>query len=186
MRKGSHHSQKSIAQMSLMHQGHDTSLETRRKISESGVGRILRQSSRDKISESNRRRVLGRSSKRKMSKSITRLWKNPEYAKKVLRRRSPNYPEQKFINLCIERGLLYQYVGNGELIIEGKNPDFVDSTGTKLIEIWGEHWHRGQNPQDRIDFFRSRGYDCIVIWVSELKHLDLVIKKVVKFDKGGK
>lgn len=115
---------------------------------------------------------------KRISDTAKKLWQDPEHAKKCLHRRIPSYPEQIFIDLCKE----FRYVGNGTLIIGGKNPDFVCVTDEhKLIEIWGDYFHKGQNPQDRIDFFKSRGYDCIIIWASELKHLDSVMTKVNKF-----
>jgi very-short-patch-repair endonuclease len=117
-------------------------------------------------------RVLSISNKQK------ELWKNPEHAKKCLHRRTPSGPERSFISLCEEKSLSYRYVGNGQLIIDGKNPDFVDSTGKKLIEIWGDFYKVGQNPQDRIDFFKVRGYQCIVIRASELKDKEKVVSRI--------
>jgi len=106
------------------------------------------------------------------------LWKNPEHAKKVLHRRIPSYPEQMFIDLCKE----FKYVGNGALNIGGKNPDFVCiNDNHKLIEIWGKHFKEGRNPQDLIDFYKVRGYDCLIIWASELKYSNAVMAKVLKF-----
>jgi len=121
----------------------------------------------------------------RQSQKICKLWGNPEHAKKVLHRRTPNYPEQGFINLCIRHDLLYTYVGDGSLLIDRKNPDFIDSTGTKLIEIWGEYWHKGQNPQDRIDFFRTKGYDCLVIMAKELNDEIGLLAKVMQFHRSS-
>lgn len=121
--------------------------------------------------------------RQQQSKTIGKLWENPEHAKKVLRRLRPNYPEQGFINLCARQGFPYRYIGDGSLLIDRKNPDFVDSTGTKFIEIWGEHWHQGQNPQDRINFFRSRGYDCLVIMAKELDDEIGLVAKVIQFHR---
>jgi hypothetical protein len=110
----------------------------------------------------------------KLANTKKNQWKDIEFAKMMLHRRTPSGPEQSFIKLCKE----FKYVGNGTLVIDGKNPDFVDSTGKKLVEIWGDYFHKGQNPQDRIDFFKTCGYDCIVIWASELKHPEQVVRKV--------
>ena len=108
------------------------------------------------------------------------LWNDPEHAKKCLHRRTPSGPEQIFIGLC----KAFQYVGNGVLTIDGKNPDFVCITDDhKLVEIWGEYYKRGRNPQDLIDFYKVRGYQCLVIWASELKHLEQVVAKIKKFEE---
>ena len=120
-----------------------------------------------------------------ISKAQKRLWQNSDYAKKVLHRRTPSYPEQIFITLCQEYQLPFRYVGNGELLIDGKNPDFVGTQdGYKLIEIWGEHWHKGEDPQNRIDFFKSRKYSCLIIKAAELRNQVQVILKVKNFGRG--
>lgn len=37
----------------------------------------------------------------------------------------------------------WEYVGNGQLIIGGKCPDFVNINGKKqIIEVFGEYWHK--------------------------------------------
>ena len=48
----------------------------------------------------------------------------------------------------------YKYVGDGKRIIGGMCPDFIHQDGTfKVIELFGDYWHKGENPQDRIDAF---------------------------------
>lgn len=47
----------------------------------------------------------------------------------------------------------FTFVGDGKVIIGGKNPDFINEKNKKLIEVYGDYWHKGQNPQDRIDYF---------------------------------
>jgi len=116
------------------------------------------------------------------SEKMLKNWECVEFAKKVLHRRSPSKPEQAFIDLCQGKSLPYRFVGNGELLIGRKNPDFVSTENDhKLIEIWGEFYKKRRNPQDLIDFYRSRGYDCIVIYASELECLDTVMLRVQNF-----
>ena len=119
------------------------------------------------------------SHKRNIGIVVRKRFEDPGYLKKIMRRRIPSYPEQIFANLCSE----FQYVGNGQLMIDGKNPDFVDLSGTKLVEIWGEYWHIGQNPQDRINFFKARGYDCLIIKASELRYPEQIMAKVREFEE---
>ena len=152
---------------------HKHSQKTRDMISRTLNGRRFSKETRDKMSVSNDRQ--------RHSEIMKKHWQEPGYAKKVLRRRIPSYPEQVFIDLCKE----FRYVGNGALVIGGKNPDFVCvSDDHKLVEIWSEHWHRGQDPQDRIKFFRDQGYECIIIKASELKCPSQVMAKVKKFIGG--
>jgi len=102
-----------------------------------------------------------------------RSWQNPEYVKKQMKARGvrPNMQEMKlqsFLNKYFPNEWLY--VGDGELVIGGKVPDFMNVNGKKwLIELYGDYHHQGQNPQDRIDFFSRYGYKTLVIWERELK-----------------
>ena len=104
---------------------------------------------------------------KKISESMGKLWENPDYAKKVMTRKDMSRPEIDFMELIKEHDLPYFFNGNlknkNPLIIDRKIPDIVHNTAKKLIEIWGDIFHKGQNPQNRIDFFKERGYGCIVI-----------------------
>jgi len=133
---------------------------------------------RMKISDAAKKQWSNPDARIRDSEMQRKLWSDPAYAKRVLTRRIPSYPEQVFMDLSKE----FRYVGNGQLVINGKNPDFVCINDEhKLVEIWGDHWHKGQDPQCRIDFFKVLGYDCLVIWASELRHSGLVVSKVKKF-----
>ena len=81
----------------------------------------------------------------------------------------PTNIEKKFMNFCQQYNLPFIYVGNGDLIINGKNPDFIDENNKIIIEIYGDYWHKNENPQDRIKLFAEYNYSCIVIWECELK-----------------
>ena len=64
----------------------------------------------------------------------------------------------------------YKYVGDFSFILGGKNPDFMNTNGKKkLIELYGSYWHKDDNPQDRIDFFKGYGFDTLIIWEKELE-----------------
>jgi G:T-mismatch repair DNA endonuclease (very short patch repair protein) len=70
------------------------------------------------------------------------------------------------------------------MILGGKIPDFVNVNGQKkVIELYGDYWHRGQNPQDKINFYKQFGWDCLVVWERELKDLEFVKKSILNFNK---
>ncbi len=111
------------------------------------------------------------------------VWKRPEFVKLQMQARgvTQNKAEIALEELIAPFG--FQFVGDGKLVVDGKVPDFWDG-GTRLVEMYGDYWHRGANSAERVYFFRERGYDCIVIWESELKSKDLIVDKVRSFIGG--
>lgn len=84
-----------------------------------------------------------------------RLWNNIEHRNKQItammrgQRVLPNKPE-----ICVWDLLehLYpgewKYVGDRQVIFDGKNPDFINVNGLKLIiEVFGNYWHQGEDAQ---------------------------------------
>ena len=114
-------------------------------------------------------------------------WQDPEYVKKVTDSwsKKPTIPEKDIddiVQLIIPNE--YKYNGNFELgiTIGGKVPDFVNVNGKKkAIDLFGDYWHEGEDPQIRIDLFKKYGWDLLVIWEHELKDKDAVIQKILKF-----
>lgn len=147
---------------------------------------------REKRSSSMMGKKHSSETKKIMSKNLSELWKNKEFREKRLmaigigNNLKPNNPEKIILNILNE---LYpnewKYTGDYSLIINGKNPDFANINGQKkLIELFGDYWHRGQNPQDRIDIFKVYGYDTLIIWECELKNKVKVELKIQHFIKG--
>ena len=121
------------------------------------------------------------------SKRSTEQWKDEEYIKKVMEviNKNPNKKEkqlQEILNQIFPNE--YAYNGNFEcgFTLMGKIPDFVNVNGQKkVIELYGDYWHRNDNPQDRIDLFEELGYECIVIWEAELEDKEKLITKLLEF-----
>jgi len=113
-----------------------------------------------------------------------RCWLDPEYRKKVYTRHEMSTPEIKFASLVQERNLPYQFVGNGDFWLGRRNPDFVHLSELRLIEIWGEYYHKGQNPDDRAAYFQKFGYQTLVIWASELRKEEAVLERIQAFEGG--
>ena len=65
-------------------------------------------------------------------------WKlSKESIKNILGRKGKSSLEVKFEDLINQLGLPYKFVGNGELLIAKKCPDFVNSNGEKIaIEVY--------------------------------------------------
>ena len=120
--------------------------------------------------------------KRKLEKKKPK--KEPLY-KQRLKKTEPNKLEKSLINLIELHKLPFRFVGNGQLWISKKCPDFVSTSGErKLIEIFGSHWHPKEDEQKRKDHFTKYGFDTLVIWDYEMKQEKLVLTKLVRFLRG--
>lgn len=51
----------------------------------------------------------------------------------------------------------------------------------KLIELYGNYWHKNENPNNRIKHFKKYGFDTLVIWEKELKDINRLNKKLEVF-----
>ena len=57
------------------------------------------------------------------------------------------------------------YNGNGDILIGGKRPDFVNISGEKeVIEILGGHYHPDEDESKLIKHYKEYGFQCRVIW----------------------
>ncbi len=88
----------------------------------------------------------------------------------------PNKLERRVLELLPSS---WRYVGDGTFKVGRKCPDFWDG-GTKLLEVYGDYWHQGDNPQDRIDLFKRHGYDCLVIWEHEVNESPMDVTSRVR------
>jgi len=122
-------------------------------------------------------------------------WKNPEYREKNVRAirkglgSTPNIPEQRFIDLCEKHNMPYKYVGNGQVIIGGRNPDFIDVNGEKVvIEIFGRVYHDPSNTfldniphqktfEGTMEHYKEYGFTCIIVWEDEFNDIDTLLKR---------
>ena len=100
-------------------------------------------------------------------------------------RRRPTNPELYLENIL--DGMFpneWQYTGDGKLVVGGKCPDFMNINGKKqLIELFGDYWHKDENPQIRINHFKCFGYDTLVVWERELQDIEALTEKLLVF--GG-
>lgn len=133
----------------------------------------------------------------RLSNNLVKWWANPEFKDAHVKRTRkacnirPNKTETAMMELLDE---LYpnewKYVGDGEVVLGGKNPDFINCNGRKaIIEVNGDYWHslesRGECPLlheiERIDNYSKYGYFTLVVWGSEFKNKSNIIKKLKGF-----
>ena len=141
----------------------------------------------------------------KARERLTKLWQNPEYRIEILsvlhnedsaRNRleaihnKPNKAELK-LNIFLQTHFPkeWQFVGDGQFILGGKCPDFLNCNGKKqVIELFGNWFHskefaerhnrKYESPENRIEHFKRYGFDCLIIWENELKNENSIIEKI--------
>ena len=125
--------------------------------------------------------LIKATSKRRGISAIT--FTSAEILKRMLSFNSPNKTESKLFSVldkCYPNE--WKYVGDGSFVINGKNPDFINCNGKKLIiELFGEHWHDKDEEEPRKEIFKQFGYETLIIWANELRHIDELKTKLNKF-----
>ena len=78
--------------------------------------------------------------------------------------KTPSSFELKIIRLIEKHGLPYKYVGDGQVWINRKNPDFINTNGQKiLIETYYSKYHITNYEESRIKTFSPYGFKVIFI-----------------------
>ncbi len=112
-------------------------------------------------------------------------------------RKKPNKKEQYLTELL--KQLFpneWKYVGDGEFVLGGKCPDFLNCNGQKkVIELFGDYWHsknfaekkgrHWESPENRIEHFKKYGFVCLVLWENELEKEDKLIERLKHFHENG-
>lgn len=103
---------------------------------------------------------------------------------KMLLRRTPNKEESFLITFFNYHNIPYAFVGDGKVIIEGRNPDFINSNGEKkIIEFFGEHWHKEEDEEIKRKIYARYGFNLLVIWGKELRNEEKLLEKICNFNK---
>ena len=97
--------------------------------------------------------------------------------------------EETMKKIIKDNNLPFNFVGDGELMVGTKNPDFVYSLdGRKIIEVFGDYWHRDdiakywhQTEDGCKSYYEAFGYNILIVWEKELKDTDKVLKRVREF-----
>jgi len=119
---------------------------------------------------------------KKVSKAMkgNRSWASCLYKRGGL----PNKTEQKLIDLFREFDIPLKYVGNGVVVIDGKNPDFINFEGMKILEYDEDYWHsirpEGYDEQ-RNEVYRRNGFDLLVLTGEDLNSRVKLVGKVKKW-----
>jgi very-short-patch-repair endonuclease len=123
-----------------------------------------------------------------MSCTSKEKWSTPSFREKTIKAirnkqqiKSPNKKEM-FLESLLKNN--YRFVGNRAIFFDGFNPDFIHNTEKKIIEFFGDYWHRNSQERDkkRIATYEQYGYKVLVIWEHELTDLVLLKQKLDSFN----
>jgi len=110
-------------------------------------------------------------------RAALKMWDDDEIERmlqslKKSQKQCPNKEEQQVIEFFRIHNIPLQFVGNGDFILNGKIPDFVDYDKKLIIEYNGRFWHSDDNQwykvkddsEERIAMFKTFGYTTYIIW----------------------
>ena len=126
-----------------------------------------------KVAEAHRGNRHSDAAKCRIGESLRRAYS--EGRRSVQQLLVPNLWELKLLAVAQEFG--FWFTGDGSHQVEGRKPDFWDG-GRRVIELYGEYWHEGHDPKDRIGWFAERGYRCLVVWGKELRDMEGVRQRI--------
>jgi hypothetical protein len=163
-------SEKSIEKMSKKLTGRIVTEKTKENMSKAHIGTRHSDETKRKMSKSRIGVPLSGEHREKISIAASKLWKDPKYREKVIKNtlkstlKRPTHFEKKIIDLCSDHGLPFKYIGDGQVIIAGKNPDFMETNGRKLlIETYGKYWHPIDYEETRFKLFAKYGFRTLFL-----------------------
>lgn len=191
-RIGKKQSKETIEKRRKSNIGKKRSKETIERMRKAATGRINSKEMIEKI----RKTLAGRKNP-KHSKIMFKKWQDTVYKEKQIKAIikgsgvKPNKSENKLDRIL--RDLLpNKYLLNvkGDVIIDGKCPDFVSTNSQKkIIELFGNFWHsekivkqpKEKHENQRINHFAKYGYKTLIIWENELEDLEELREKILSF-----
>lgn len=153
--------------------------------------------SKDLISKKNEGIKQSKETIEKRKKTLKELWTKESYIKKIIKSRNikPNKTEIILANLINKITPDFRYNGDFSqgIVIGRKIPDFINCNGKKqIIELFGDYWHKKRvrcyedTEEGKIKHYKKFGFNCLVIWESELKNQNNVMNKIKNFcDNNG-
>lgn len=181
---GKHASKETIKKRSLKLKGRPCSKETKAKISSALKGRSISLEQKTKISNTLKLKFkLGILKPHLLGKKnpafAERYGKKDEFEKKRFAAMNilPTKPEKRFVEICKKYQLPFKYVGDGQFVVFGLNPDFIEIKGEKMaIEIFSSYYHSKRNPRVRPSqlpnirkaIFCSHSWKIAIFWDNEI------------------
>jgi very-short-patch-repair endonuclease len=133
-------------------------------------------------------RTLYTCKKPEWSKQMKENWKNKDFRQLMISKSIRS--QKKSLNKC--ESLLFSvlpnnfvYSGDGSVIIDGFNPDFIDKRRKLIIEHYGDYWHNlpewKERDKRRFVSYTNAGYKLLIIWEHDLVNINQVKEKINNF-----
>lgn len=176
--------------------GRQLSEEHRSNLSKMAKKRGIPREVIEKAAAARRGRPATYKARLNLLKQAHRMRDDKEYCRGIIKKtlksliRKPTKPELAFAGMCLRHNLPYRYVGNGEVMIGTKNPDFINVNGKKeIVEIFGRVFHDPdqsfisrmpyrQTKEGTMEHYETYGFKCIIIWDDELRDESLVLARL--------
>lgn len=148
------------------------------KMVEAHIERWKNPELRKRVSDTQTERYQDPEEGRKTSEAMKKFWnsltdeeKNERIGHLIKQKNGPTGPEVALREYLSSRGLSkWKYNGcvstDQEVRIGGRVPDFINETEKSVISAMGglNYFHFFEDEEDEIIHYRSRGYNCKVIW----------------------
>lgn len=161
---GCHHSQETTENLSEIHKLKWQDLEYRERMID-----ILKENKENSLFIKDNP-MKYQKNKKKASERLKKNWENEEFREKAIKaslkatRKRPTSYEEKVINISTLYNFPFEYVGDGKVIVGKKNPDFIETSGNKLIiETYCNYWHEEDYEENRSKTFKKYGYNTLFL-----------------------
>jgi len=173
------YSEETRKKMSISRKGIYLSEKTKKRMSKAREGHLVSEETKEKLSKANKGQIPW--SKGKIM--------TEEFIRKVLYRRNMNFLEKKFQEIINKNNLPYKFVGNGSFVLNGYNPDFINTNGEKIaIEVYVKYFKQigdmtvNEWKNKRIQRFKKYGWSVIFFEKNQVK--EEYILKILNNTKG--
>lgn len=87
-------------------------------------------------------------------------------------KKRPTRPEGVMKDILDKYMMSWKYVGDGKFWLrtkkQNRNPDFINIFQRKIIEVYGNYWHKFDDPRDIIAEYAKIGWTALVFWESDI------------------
>lgn len=185
-RYGKQVSSQTRAKISFARKGQQLSAEHRLKLSLAHKGRKFSDEHKNKIARAAKMRWQISGFAEKISEAMRMHWRDPNFRARVINGRrkancvKPNKAERQLQDILNKHfPNTYKYVGDLQVSIGGRCPDFINVDGKKeVIELFGCFYHRPDEVEPLIARYRENGFCCFVIWDTELKDEEALVNHI--------